>query len=293
MGACGGVGRAPAQTIGVTSLERPKRKEKLWKNAKTYKITKKTNKKQQKTKSNVQKKCLVGTWTLNATWTQPRVLRSLPPTCLCRPFGIESKLMSNLMSFWWRFGLGLGSVLRGHLSHIGAYFEVKWVPEPFSNHLIFEKNMCSRNQAFPHTFYVFLDQGGGPIRPRIAPRQIQDCLESLFLFLLNFRFDVWPCKAPFCSHFGLPKRLLGAHESWWIGPSGSPRRSWDRLDSVLAARVRLFHPPGLLFGPSWGAPGPVLSRLGLSCACFVTLQGQFGAVYFSRVSSFFFLLSTD
>ena len=41
----------------------------------------------------------------------------------------------------------------------------------------------------------------------------------------------------------------------------------------LAVRVRFFDPLGLLLGPSWGAPGPFVGRLGVSWVRFRVLRG--------------------
>ena len=106
-----------------------------------------------------------------------------------------------------------------------------------------------------------LTQDGGPRRPKIAPRRVQDRLGSAFLTLaLSHRF---------CIFFGSVLVPLWAPK--WVPRGGAdcakrrfgdPRRSRDRLGSILfsscGSRSLLlpsWAPFGVVCGCSWGRFG--------------------------------------
>ena len=82
--------------------------------------------------------------------------------------------------------------------------------------------------------------------------------------------------------------------NWWSGPAplGDPGGSWDRLGALLFSSCRLgslFDSLMLLFGPFWGALGPVLGRLGLSWSSFGVLWEPFWSL--QLICYLLFLLS--
>ena len=109
----------------------------------------------------------------------------------------------------------------------------------------------------------FLAQGGGPGRPKIAPRRVQDRLGSGFLtldFSPRFLIVLGSILVPFWPPKWCP----------WGGPLGAdPRRSQDRLGSVLFSSCR----SGSLFWSSWAPLGVVFGRLGLLLGSFLAAPG--------------------
>ena len=94
-----------------------------------------------------------------------------------------------------------------------------------------------------------------PRRPKIAPRRVQDRLGSVFCLLI-FLFDFRSFWDRFWCRFGLPNEPRGARLYFENRPWGGPRRSQDRLGSVLFSSCR----SGSLFWSSWAPLGVVFGR---------------------------------
>ena len=123
-------------------------------------------------------------------------------------------------------------------------------------------------------------------RPKIAPRRLQDRLGSLFLPLV-FSLRVWIVFGSLLDTFWAPKWAPGGEGKLGVSAPGGVQ---DGLGVVLvrslfpfAAWVCFFDPLGSSLEPSWGAPGPFLSRLGVSGARFGRSGGCLGTS--SRLSS--------
>ena len=118
------------------------------------------------------------------------------------------------------------------------------------------KSVFSRNSTFFNGFGPKMTLRWGQDRPKIAPRWVQDRLGSPF-FRLELCFD-------FCSFWDRCWTVLGSQMEPRGGrlncanrPVGGPRRSWDRLGSVLFSSCD----SGSLFCPSWVPLRIVLGRL--------------------------------
>ena len=87
-------------------------------------------------------------------------------------------------SFWVRSWVPLG----GHFRSSWRFFPLKWVAEPSSNRLMFEKVML-------HTILCFLilwGPSGSHMVPPKRPRSLQDgslIVLDRFFSILHFRFD--------------------------------------------------------------------------------------------------------
>ena len=90
-----------------------------------------------------------------------------------------------------------------------------------------------------------------------GPRSPQDGSKIVldrFFRLLIFRFVFASFLVPFWCRFGLPNGPLGVRANYANRLWGGPRRSQDRLGSILLSSCR----SGSLFWPSWGRFGLVL-----------------------------------
>ena len=97
----------------------------------------------------------------------------------------------GLGSFWGRSWVPLG----GHFRSSWRFFPPKWVPEPSSNRLIFEKVILHEIVRFP----ILLGPSGSHMAPPKRPRSLQDgslILLDRFFSLLDFRFDFESFSAP-------------------------------------------------------------------------------------------------
>ena len=107
---------------------------------------------------------------------------------LSSPLGFRIKIYGafdiGLGSFWARSWLPLGSHYRPSW-HLGLH---NLVPEPSSNHLIFEKVMLHEIVCFP----ILLGSSGSHMAPPKRPRSLQDgslILLDRFFSSLDFRLD--------------------------------------------------------------------------------------------------------
>ena len=104
------------------------------------------------------------------------------------PLGFRIKIHVDfdvdLGSFWGRSWVPLG----GHFRSSWRFFPPKWVPEPSSNRLIFEKVILCEIVRFP----ILLGSSGSHMAPPKRPRSLQDgslILLDRFFSILDFRFD--------------------------------------------------------------------------------------------------------
>ena len=101
-------------------------------------------------------------------------------------------ILNDFGSFWGRSWVPLG----GHFRSSWRFFPLKWLPEPSSKRLIFEKvnfHEISR-------FLTLLGPPGSHMAPPKRPRSLQDgslILLDRFCSLLDFRFDFGSFLAPF------------------------------------------------------------------------------------------------
>ena len=152
----------------------------------------------------------------------------------------------GLGSFWGRSWVPLG----GHFRSSWRFFPLKWLPEPSSKRLIFEKVNLHEILRFP----TLLGSPGSHMAPPKRPRSLQDgslILLDRFCSLLDFRFDFGSFSAPFWVVFGRPNGPLEVTERGANRPLGS---SLDGLGVVLVrflVRLAVWDRFCTLFGPSW------------------------------------------
>ena len=94
--------------------------------------------------------------------------------------------------FWGRSWVPLG----GHFRSSWRFFPLKWLPEPSSKRLIFEKVNLHEILRFP----TLWGSPGSHMAPPKRPRSLQDgslILLDRFFSLLDFRFDFGSFSAPF------------------------------------------------------------------------------------------------
>ena len=133
---------------------------------------------------------------------------------------------------------------------LGAFFPLKWLPEPSSKRLIFEKVNLHEILRFP----TLLGSPGSHMAPPKRPRSLQDwtlILLDRFFSLLDFRFDFGSFSAPFWVVYGRPNGPLEVGERGATRPLGS---SLDGLGVVLVrflVRLAVWDRFCTLFGPSW------------------------------------------
>ena len=141
------------------------------------------------------------------------------------------------------------------------------VPKPSSNRLNIEKVDFHETSTgvVPERF-----QG-----PKMAPKTAQDRLKTgprsswiVFFCLFIFRFDFCSFWDRFWCRFGLPNGAPGGRLSYANRPWGGPRRSQDRLGSVLFSSCR----SGSLFWSFWGRFGVVFGRSGGRFGAFSAVQ---------------------
>ena len=107
----------------------------------------------------------------------------------------------------------------------------------------------------------------GQDRPKIAPRWVQDRLGSPF-FRLEFSLRFLIVLGSILVAFWPPKWAPGARLYYENRAVGGPRRSQDRLGSVLFSSCRL----GSLFWSSWAPLGVVFGRSGGGFGAFSAFQ---------------------
>ena len=146
----------------------------------------------------------------------------------------------------------------GSFSVMLAPFSAQVAPRTVFEPSYLRKSDCSRNITFSNGFGPKLTSRWGQDRPKIAPRRVQDRLGWLFCLLI-FRVDFCVFWIRFWCRFGLPNGSRGGPLSCANRPVGGPRRSWDRLGSVLFSSCA----PGSLFGAHRVPLGVVLNVLGL------------------------------
>ena len=122
---------------------------------------------------------------------------------LASPLGFRFK-------FYVDFDVGFGSLWARSCVPLGGHFRSFWrlgrpklVPEPSSNHLIFEKVNLHEILRFP----TLLGSSGSHMAPPKRPRSLQDgslILLDRFFSILDFRFDFGSFSAPFWVVFGRP-----------------------------------------------------------------------------------------
>ena len=108
------------------------------------------------------------------------------------------------MSVLGRFGVDLGSLLGVIFAPLGAFFPLKWLPEPSSKRLIFEKVNLHEILRFP----ILLGSPGSHMAPPKRPRSLQDgslILLDRFFSILDFRFVL----GSVLGRFGAPIRVPG------------------------------------------------------------------------------------
>ena len=104
-----------------------------------------------------------------------------------------------------------------------------------------------------------------------GPRSPQDGSKIVldrFFFVLIFRFDFGSFWDRFWCRFGLPNGAPGARLNFENRPRGGPRRSQDRLGSVLFSSCR----SGSLFWSSWAPLRVVFGRSGGRFGAFSAFQ---------------------
>ena len=107
---------------------------------------------------------------------------------MASPFGFSTKayvvLDVDFGSFWGRSWVPLG----GHFRSSWRFFPLKWLPEPSSNRLIFEKVVVHGTIRFIRVWGVFSPKRA----PQDGPRSLQDgskIVLDCFFCLFDFRFD--------------------------------------------------------------------------------------------------------
>ena len=204
----------------------------------------------------------------------------------------------DFLSFWAPSWVPLGS-------HVGPFWRLgrpKLVLGPSSNHLIFEKVIFQKKRAPLQPQHENEVQDGPrwhPKRPKIAPRQVQDRLGSIF-FPLDFSLRFWIAFGSALVSFWVPKWSPRDYTKLGLGPLG-PIQDGLRIVLVrsflLSCRLgSLFWPSwpplGVVFGNSWNRFGPlgvIVEPLG---ACLRVSEVVFGASLVSTESSLLPLFPT-
>ena len=101
------------------------------------------------------------------------------PRSVASPLGFRIEIYLDfdvgLGSFWGRSWVPLG----GHFRSSWRFIPLKWLPEPSSNRLIFEKVFVHEIVCFFNTLGVFGLPHGASKATKIAPRPVLDRLGSL------------------------------------------------------------------------------------------------------------------
>ena len=170
--------------------------------------------------------------------------RSLPD-----PLGFRIKIYDDFDvdfgSFWGRSWVPLG----GHFRSSWRFFLLKWLLEPSSNRLIFEKIILHEIVRFP----ILLGSSGSHMAPPKGPRSLQDgslIVLDRFFSTLDFRFDFGSFSIPFWERLGLPNRSLGVTEKSANRPLGESKSvlcsAWCGFSFDLRLEIAFWS----LFGPS-------------------------------------------
>ena len=146
---------------------------------------------------------------------------------------------------------------------LGSFWRLcrlKLVPRSSSNRLNFEKAICHEIIGVLLLFCVCSPKFAIQSGRRSLPDGSKIVL-GRFCFLMISRFGFWSFGVSFGTVLG---SQMGLWERMGFGKSGP----W-------AVQVRFLDPLGLLWGPSWGTPGPFLGRRGVSWARFGVLRALF------------------
>ena len=141
---------------------------------------------------------------------------------LASPLGFRIEIYDDFDvdfgSFWGRSWVPLG----GHFRSSWRFFPLKWLPEPSSNRLIFEKVNLHEIVRFP----ILLGSSGSHMAPPKRPRSLQD--GSLIVLDRFFRSSIFPSildrfRLRFGSFWGAHMGSRGARAVRLIGPWAGPR----------------------------------------------------------------------
>ena len=140
--------------------------------------------------------CLLGSSRGSRTQTTRQNFRHFHSSTL----RIRIKIDVDFWSFWGRSWVPLG----GHFRSSWRFLALKWLPEPSSNPLIFEKVNLHEILRFP----TLWGSPGSHMAPPKRPRSLQDgslILLGRFFFASRFSLRFWIVFGSVLGRFGAPK----------------------------------------------------------------------------------------